>query len=73
MTPRQSNPDRTQISATVPTAIKTAVAARAEEEDREVGRIVARAVECYLSLPVDEAERMVRQARNTDPPDEMGG
>lgn len=71
--PRKPDENRTQLSATVPATLKQRIADRAVDEDRGDSAIVTRALDVYLSLPVDEAERMVRQARNTDPPDEMGG
>lgn len=54
---------KTQISATVLAEVKAAVGERAEQEDRDPSRILLRALTVYLSLPLDEAERMVQDAR----------
>lgn len=56
--------DRAQVSATVEPQTKQRVADRAREEDRDVGRVVARAVEVYLHMSVEEADERVRAARD---------
>ena len=52
---------RTQISANVPPDVRAAVDARAEQEDRPPAFVLRRAIRLYLSLPVDEAERLLRE------------
>ena len=65
MTPRQSNPDRATINATVPAWLKGVLASAAEDEDRDIGRVVQRAVLVYVNMPRDEREAAVRAARDT--------
>lgn len=59
-----TKPDRAQISATVPPDIKAALTARAADEDRTESAVVKRALTVYLALDLDEAEQVVRGARN---------
>lgn len=65
MTPK-GDATRTTVSATVTPERKEAITARAEAEDRDTSRVLARALDVYLALPLDEAERMVADARGTN-------
>lgn len=53
--------ERQQVSATVPADVKSAVQERADLEDRDVGKIVARAVRLYLALPVERTDVLLRR------------
>ena len=64
--PRQTA-DRAQISATVPASVKAQVARRADDEDRLESAVVTRALLVYLAMPMDDAERAVREARGATP------
>ncbi len=62
MTPERKRSDRVQVSATVTPDVKAALAARAEAEERPDGYVLRRALRLYLALPVEDADRMLRES-----------
>lgn len=65
-----SKPDgRSSVSATVPPELRSALEARAEAEDRDIGRVARRALVVYLTMDPAEADRLVAEARNGKAPE----